>query len=129
MKRPAVTTGLLTAALLLAGCVLHSRKTTTTVPDVEKKIDSALPVGSTRQEIEVWLSGENIEFGFTDKLGSSSALRERVPDLENYSGAVVAIIRKTDGDLLVSGNIQMYFLLDPDGRLRKRVVYWVGTGL
>ena len=129
MKRPAVTIGLLAAVLLLAGCILHSRLTTTTIPKVEKEIDSALPVGSTRQEIEAWLTGENIEFGFTDKLSSYTALVERVPDVRNYSGAVVAIIRDTDRDLLVSGNIQMFFLLDPDGHLSKRVVYWVGTGL
>jgi hypothetical protein len=128
MRRSVVAIVLLVSALLLGGCFLQSWLTTTNVPEVERKVDSALPVGSTRQEIEAWLAGEGIEFSFSNEPGSFSPLVARVPDAGSYPGVIAGIIRDTDRSFLVSGSIQLYFLLGPDGRLSRRVVRWVGTG-
>jgi hypothetical protein len=37
-------------SFLIAGCTAMRSQTTITVPEVEKKIDYALPVGSTREK-------------------------------------------------------------------------------
>lgn len=115
--------------LLLGGCLTLTKSTTTTVPEVERKLDQALPVGSTRQEVEAWLTGQGIGSGFTDTPRSHSTTLAALPDIDRYPSVVYGIIRHTDHSLLVSGNIQLYFLFGPDGRLQKRLVQWIGTGM
>jgi hypothetical protein len=126
--KPCVGIGLLiTLGLLIGGCCFHSGMTTTTVPEVERRVDTALPAGSTRPQIEAWLTGQGIEHSFSDKPFLESPNDNRHPDAD-YSGSIAGIIRDTDRSLFVTGSIQIYFLLDADGRLKRRLVKWVGTG-
>ena len=128
MKRRAVVPVLLVPSLLVGGCSLHSGLTaTTTVPEVELMVSGAVPPGSTRQEIEAWLAGQGIDFHYSDRPRSESAV-SRLPDAGNYSGLIVGIIRDTDRSLFVTGSIQIYFLLDTDGRLSRWQVKRIGTG-
>lgn len=117
------------AALMAGGCAL-SGTTRTTVAQVERQLDQALPVGSTRSEVEAWLEGERIESSYKERPDAnySSVVNESVPDIGVYKGVTAAIIRDTDRSMFVSGSIQLYFLYGPDDRLAKRIVRWVGTG-
>src|SRR5262245_19559949 len=131
--KPFIAATLVVTSVLFAGCTsLQSGLATyTTVPDVERRIDSALPTGSTRQEIEAWLTGQGIEHSFSDLpyLKMTTATGSCLSDLENRSGGtIVGIIRNTDRSLFATGNIQLLFVLGKDGRLTERVVKSVRTG-
>jgi hypothetical protein len=117
---------LMSLGLLIGGCCFHSGMTTTTVPEVERRVDTALPAGSTRPQIEAWLTGQGIEYSFSDKPLEAPAVNG--PPETDYSSTIVGIIRDTDHSLFVTGSIQLYFLLDANGRLKRRLVKWVGTG-
>ena len=126
--KPCVGIGLLMSLGLLIGCCcFHSGMTTTTVPEVERRVDTALPVGSTRSQIEAWLAGQGIEHRFSEMPFLEAPNVIGPPDTD-YSGVITGIIRHTDRSLFVTGSIQLYFLLDADGRLKRRLVKWVGTG-
>ncbi len=101
---------------------------TVTVTEVEREVDRALPLGSSRRDIEAWLTGQGIGFSYSDQPATHSQVAERDAEASSYQGVVVSIIRDTDRSLFVTGNIQLYFLLDADGRLARRLVEWVGTG-
>jgi hypothetical protein len=108
-------------------CVSSRSTQTTTVEEVEQKVDHALPLGSTRQEIEAWLLSQGIEKCCSDHPGDSSEIR-RLPDADKYRSVIHGLIQDTDRSFWVTGSIQVYFLLDSDERLAKRLVKWVGTG-
>ena len=128
MSRVLKVKAALVAALLVGGCLPLSQSKTTTVPRVERKIDEALPVGSTRENVEAWLTQQGIEYSFTDKLDDYTELKA-MPDIDNYPTGIIAIVRDTDHSFFVTGSITLKFLFGPDGRLQKRVVRWIGTGL
>jgi hypothetical protein len=123
-----LTVVLNTLVCSLTGCTTTYPKQTVAVADVEAKIDRSLPIGTTRSEIEAWLVGQQWEFGYSDRPTEQSDVR-REPDANKYRGVIFSLIRDTDQSSFVTGNIQVYFLLDTDGRLARRLVKWVGTGL
>jgi hypothetical protein len=122
--------GLLLTPALLVGCVSLSSGVAnrTLVPEVERRVDSVLPVGSTRQEIEAWLAGNGIEHSYTERPLVHRGAGIHWGSDEDCSGIIVGVIRNTDHSLLVSGNIQVVFVLGRDGHLVRRTVDWVGTG-
>jgi hypothetical protein len=128
VKRKSIITCFLLSTLLVGGCLTLFRWPSTTVPEVERKIDQALPVGSTRQDVEAWLIGQGIKFNFSDTPKSHSSILNALPDIDRYPTAISGIIRDTDYSFPVSGSIELYFLFGPDERLQKRVVRWIGTG-
>src|SRR3954467_14873562 len=95
----------------------------TSVPDVERWVDSSLPIGSTCQEIETWLSAQGIEHSFSD-LTYLNRTAGNCELEENYSGTITAIIRNTDHSFWVTGSIQLCFVLGKDNTLTKRSVKW-----
>src|SRR5262249_19403161 len=99
---------LLLTPTLLAGCtsLQSGLANCTTVPEVARRVDSAPPIGSTRQEIEAWLTGQGIEHSFTDHPRVHRGGGQWVRD-ENCSGIIGGIIRDTDRSLLVTGNIRV----------------------
>jgi hypothetical protein len=120
------STALLFLSLSSAGCMsLQSGLANhTTVPAVERRIDAALPIGSTRQEIEAWLTEQGIEYKYWDNvivgpLAGSCSEKDFVPIIE-------VIIPDTDRPHLVDGNILISFVLGHDGRLTERSVKWIG---
>ncbi len=125
----AIVVALFVTPVLFMGCSLNHGLTTRTTPisAVERRVDEALPVGSTRQEIEAWLTQQGIEHSFSDVpfLHSST---ETMTD-KNYSGVVQGILRGADRTLFVSSSILLQFVLDKDGKLKERYVNWAGTGL
>jgi hypothetical protein len=72
------------------------------VSDVERRVDSALPPGSTREEIEAWLTAQEIEHGFSDvpSLRTTTA-GCGLQEVRGAGGAIAGIIRDTDRSLLV----------------------------
>jgi hypothetical protein len=103
--------------------------TPVTVAELERKIDRALPVGSTKQKIEEWLVFEGLEFSYIDRKPSTvtSDLRD-LPNADKYHRLIVSIIRDNDRSLLVRESIQLNFLLDEKDRLADRVEKRVLTG-
>lgn len=123
--RTAVT--LFVAPFILVGCSLsHGVLARPTVPDVERQVDEVLPVGSTRQDIEAWLTQHGIEHSFSD-IPFLRSVTPTAPD-GDYSGFVQGIIRQVGRTSLVDGSIQLLFVLDKDGRLKERRITWLGTG-
>jgi hypothetical protein len=126
---------LLTTAALFLVCVLFvgcaslpsGPANRTNVPDVERRVNAALPIGSTREEIESWLTAQGIQYSYSDR-PYPKATTEVVGVCEDPTGSITGIIRNTDQSLLVTGNIQLRFNLGKDGRLTQRWVKWVGTG-
>lgn len=110
------------------GLPIGSARKTRTVSEVEREVDTAIPLGSSRRDIEAWLAGQGIEFSYSDQPASYSQIAKRDAEASSYQGIVVGIIRDTDRSLFVTGSIQLFFLLDAEGRLAWRVVEWVGTG-
>lgn len=123
--------GMLVVAVSAFCCMTTScaslGSTKATVPEVERRLDSVLPTGTTRQEIETWLASQGMGFSYSENPVISSDLRQ-VPDIDKYHGAIVSIVHDTDCSLFVSESIQLYFLLDGEGRLASRVVKRVLTG-
>src|SRR5262245_9072393 len=111
---------------MTTGCVSLC-STNTTVPEVERRLDSDLPDGPTRQEIEAWLASQGMEFSYRETPVVGSDL-QKVPDIQKYHGVIVSIVHNTDRSMFVSESIQLYFLLDGEGRLANRVVKSVLTG-
>jgi hypothetical protein len=125
MKRNAIVVFLF-PVLLFMGCALTSNTTTTTVADVQRKVDEALPLGSTRQEVETWLNNQGIEFNFSDQPYFS--IGESYPPEKSSSGYIHFIIRNTDRSFWVTGNIEVSFLFGKDNRLTMKLVKWIGIG-
>jgi hypothetical protein len=111
----------------LTACVSTRSTQTTTVEEIEQKVDDALPLGSTRQKIEGWLKSQGIEYSYSEQPGAFSEIR-RQPDADMYPGVINSVIRDTDRSFWVTGSIEVSFLLNSDERLAKRLVKWVGTG-
>ncbi len=128
MRRRIALAGVVASALLVGGCWVRLWLTTTTVPQIERRAEAALPVGSTRPQVEAWLAAQGFEFGFTDDPRAYSRVAEQVPDPSPYPTAIIGILRDTDGGIIVTGNIQVCFLFGPDDRLARRLVWWVGIG-
>jgi hypothetical protein len=101
---------------------------TVTVIEVEHRVDSALPLGSSRQEIEAWLTDQGFVCSYEVLPVIDTTLAKRVPDMDRYHGVITSIIRDTDRSFFVTGNILLYFLLDSQGKLARREVIWIGTG-
>ena len=129
MRQTITAVALLVSTLLLGGCLALSKRVTTTVPEVERKVEKALPDGSTREEVEAWLTAQGIKFSFADSTDSPEMARIVMDDIDRYPTAIQAMIFDTNRSFLVTGNISLKFLFGPDGRLQKRVVRWIGTGL
>ena len=128
MKRSAAIAGVVVLAAA-GGCLTVPGLTDTTLPEVERRIDRGVPLGSTRLEVEAWLDGRGIEHGFYDDPRRNSSLLAAVPGIDRYPTAVVAILRHANKSLLASESFQMFFLFDAEGRFRKRIVSSVLTGL
>jgi hypothetical protein len=79
--------------------------------DLEQEIRSDLPVGSTRQEIETYLTAKNISHSFVDREDRVYGI---VPDVER--------------GLLVSKGIQIVVDLDRQHRLESLGIRPVYTG-
>ena len=123
---------LLGAVLLMSGCALCNNLMNVTVPQVERKLDKELPLGSTRAEVENWLKAQHLGEGHYTKWPIEyygATITNEVPDVSVYSGEIVSIIRDTDKSLLVTGSIQLRFLFGHDDRLARRLVYMVYTGM
>jgi hypothetical protein len=90
---------------------------TLTVADVRKKLEQALPVGSSRTTVETYLDSQSIPHSYID---DSKFPNERRVEL--------ALIRSTSQSLLVRGDIQIRFRFDESGRLADYSVQEVFTG-
>src|SRR5262245_294406 len=113
---------------MLVGCTLTSPFTThTTVPEVQRKIDAALPVGSTRQEIESWLTIEGIESEYTNLPFLLSTVNGHEHWEGKYSGTVLGTLRTAEPSPRRPRNIRMYFVHDAEGHLSHRDVRWVNA--
>jgi len=102
----------------------------TTVAEVEKKVRAEVPLGSTREKVEKWLDSQEMEHSFAEKWwigGLPPDMRAGLNE-DDFAGAVCSIIRDTDRDFFVHGDICVYFLLGHDGKCAKICVFWVGTG-
>lgn len=129
MRRTITASAVLVLMLPLGGCLALYNRTTTTVPEVERKIDQDLPIGSSRQEVEAWLTKQGIEFSFTDSPTSRKEGLVAPEDIDLYPTAISGIIFDASHSFLVTCNITLHFLFGPDGRLQKCVVGQIGTGL
>ncbi len=127
-RRRSAPAGVVASALLVGGCWVRLWPTTTTAPPIERRAEAARPVGSTRPRVEAWLAARGFEFGFTDDPREHSRVAEPFPDPRPHPTAVVGLLRDTDTDFIVTGSIPVCFLFGPDGRLARRLVWWVGTG-
>src|SRR5580692_8118686 len=125
MKRHVYVIVQLVSTLLIASCQLPNSYTATTVQDVKRQVDEALPIGATRQEIEAWLNSQGIDFSFSDQSDHDSIVKSYPPQ-KSSSGFICYLIRDTDRSFWVTGNIQVYFLLGTDSRLTEKVVKWIG---
>ena len=90
---------------------------TLTVVGVRKKLEQALPVGSSRTRVETYLDSQSIPHSYID---DSKSPNERRVEL--------ALIRSTSQSLLVRGDIQIRFRFDESGRLADYSVQEVFTG-
>jgi hypothetical protein len=88
-----------------------------TVEGVRKKLEQALPVGSSRAAVESYLDSESIPHSYLD---DSKFPSERRVEL--------ALIRGTSQSLFVRGDIQIRFRFDQSGRLLDYSVQELFTG-
>ncbi|HSQ58771.1 MAG TPA: hypothetical protein VLM40_23820 [Gemmata sp.] len=96
------------------------------MPEVERWVDAALPIGSSREQIETWLTEQGIEHSVSEiPVVECDGLHCR--DVGKCL-AVFGVIRNTDRSVLVNGSIQLTFFLEESGKLTERSVKWVGTG-
>jgi hypothetical protein len=100
-------------------------------PEVEKRIQNAVPPGSSRVQIEDWLDSQQIEHGYAQSRpfddGLPYQMRTGLQE-KDYDGVVMVIIRDTSQSFFVRGDICIRFLIDHEQRCAKCFVYWVGTG-
>jgi hypothetical protein len=102
----------------------------TSVPEVEKRVQTAIPLGSSRGQIEEWLDSQQIEHGYAQSGGIDELPPQMQAGLQekDYDGAVMAIIRDTDRSLFIRGDICIRFLIDHEQRCFKCFVFRVVTG-
>ena len=105
-----------------AGCtVLQSGLANrTSVPEVERWVDAALPIGSSREQIETWLTEQGIEHKFTTiPLVEDIGIHSREV---GHCRAVVAEMSNPARSFFVTRDIRVYFVLGEDCRLILRMV-------
>ncbi len=98
-----------------------------TVEEAERLIDENLPPGSTAEEISAFLASRNIDHGDFERAGSYTVLQEAgiPPD----TVVIGALIRDTHRSLILfTGDIDIFFILDDERKLKDRVIREVFTG-
>lgn len=125
-------TGVRTAGAVVAasaGLLVWWAWPSDTVAGVERRLAREVPVGTPRPEAEAWVGRQGVEWSYSQDFRHNSLFEQKGIDPGTYSGYVVALIRDTDRDLLVTGSIQFYILFDDRDRVAGHLVKWFGTGL
>jgi hypothetical protein len=120
-------------ALMTAGCLLSSPTSTSriTVPQIEQQVDAALPIGSTRAEIEAWLVSQGFPASYESLQYPDAFVGSDLQEVrgDGYTGAFRVVINESYKFFLKDARtIQVVFLLGPDDRLARRIVRSIATG-
>ncbi|MEX2160139.1 MAG: hypothetical protein WEB04_12130 [Dehalococcoidia bacterium] len=112
----AVTTVVVTIATLSSvDCTKTSTK------DVEERITRELPLGSTSAEVISWLGANEIQHYGPRDAGEYSELRSR--GIPPTSQVIEGFIGNTGFEgIFTTKNIEIFFVLTEDGRLREVIV-------
>jgi hypothetical protein len=98
-----------------------------TVSKVEAMIAADLPPGTTRKQVEAWLDAQGIDHSYSaggvdDWEGYQSVMSMAGVNQQNLGGTVRATVRKANVDLILPGEINVYFFFDKQDRLVRHLV-------
>jgi hypothetical protein len=120
--------GLVLLAAILAGLQLWWHLHRTTVGDVERLIEAHLAPGAGTQEIFAFLESEGIEHGAVGRAGDSCCYLQDA-GISDDTLTISAIMQDTSRSIFIfTGDIQIYFILDSEGRMKEYLVREVYTG-
>ena len=91
----------------------------------------ALPPGSSREQVETWLQKQKIEFVFQQDVKADRINDKTIPEIAGLNscelcGMIRGTIRDAHVDLILPGDIEIYFFFDSNGKMIKHLVYpWV----
>jgi hypothetical protein len=111
---------------LLGGLQLWWYLDQTTVAEVDTMISENLSAGATTEEIFAFLDSKDIDYGSVGRAEYNSVLLDAgySPD----TMVIGAFIHNTSRDFFITGDIQIFFILDDDYRLKEYLVREVFTG-
>jgi hypothetical protein len=94
---------------------------------VEKLVAAGPPPGSNPTEVEAWLQERRIQYWYLEDVTRNRLGRQTMPEIagleaRDLSGMVKATISDANGHPLLSGNINIYFFFDKNGKLVKHLV-------
>jgi hypothetical protein len=110
--------------LVLAACLLWFARLKGPTPEqVERRVRSEVPLGSTRAEVESWLRDKRIQYIAVEGPSEDRSGKQSVVDLAGLSACQIsatlrAIVEQNARiDLLWSGEVEVYFFFDGQGLL------------
>jgi hypothetical protein len=111
---------------LIGGLQLWWYLDRTTVAEVESMVSRNLSPGASTEEILAFCESKDIDCGSVGPADGTSYLLEAgyAPDTMVIGGWV----HDTSRDLIITGDIQIFFILDDDYRLKDYLVREVFTG-
>jgi hypothetical protein len=119
-------------ALSSFGC-LNLPKNPMTVEQAQARVDEAVPMGATREQVESWLESQGI--GCSYHLSAAKEFDVQIECIEtgefnpeDLGGCVSARIPSKHQDLF-SWDIKLIFVLDKNGRTVRHLVTGIGNGL
>jgi hypothetical protein len=99
----------------------------TTVAEVESMISENLSPGTSIEEVVAFLDSRDIDYGSIGPVDGTSYLLDA--GYPSDTMVIGAFIYNTSRDFIIRGDIQIFFILDDDYRLREWLVREVFTGL
>lgn len=112
--------------VILAGLQLYWWLTRTTVEEVDNLIRQNLSAGATAEEIFAFLDSRDIEHGAVGPVDGTSVLLDA--GLHPDTQVIAAMFRGTSTSFFITGDIQVFFILDEERRLKEHMVREVFTG-
>ncbi len=95
------------------------------VEDVRRMIDTDIPVGSSKNQIEAWFKSRGIRYGYLDakrgQLKHQPLAKQSGVPVKDLSGILTAVVPGYSGKI-IKCHTYMAFIIDKDGRLVKRHV-------
>ena len=117
----------LTVLALIAALIFYRLECGWTPKKVERMIKSALPPGSSRQQVEIWLKQQKIEYVYQEDVKGDRTDDKTMPEIAGLNSSELSgMIRGTIPDahvhLILPGKIEIYFFFDSTGKMIKHLV-------
>ena len=102
-----------------------------TVRQVQAKVNEAVPLGASRDQVESWLKSQGISYwyypsaeGLSDPYVHDEYIRTGELNPDDLGGCVVGRILDTKSDFLITWDIKLTFVLDKNSRTIRRWIYY-----